>query len=48
MKKYIIDYIATDGDLCHVWTMATSKPDAIRQTEREYWDIKEIIQVRTA
>ena len=46
--KHIITYYTQHGKLCHVWTMATSKPDAIRQAEREYWDIKEIIQVRTA
>lgn len=47
MKKYFIDYIANDDDLCHVWIEADSKLDAINKVKAEYWDIKEIIDVRS-
>ena len=46
MKKYKITYISkTDDDCCSVWCYANSKPDAINNTKREYWDVKEIISV---
>lgn len=46
MKTYIIDYISsTDGDVCHVWTNASSKEEAIDYVRSEYWDIEEIVNV---
>lgn len=46
MKKYKITYISkTDDDCCSVWCYANSKQDAIDNTKREYWDVKEIISV---
>lgn len=45
MKKFYIDYICTDDDLCHIWVEANSKEEAIRSAKREYWDIKSIISV---
>ena len=48
MKKYIIRYITKDDDCCSVWTMADSKDKAVRETKREYWDIKDIISCREA
>lgn len=47
MNRYYIDYIDNDGDHCQVWIDASSKDDAISQVKREYWDIQEIISVRT-
>ena len=45
---YYIDYISsTDNDVCHVWTEANSKEQAIDNIKSEYWDIKEIIEVTT-
>ena len=46
MKKYIIRYITKDDNCCSVWTMANSKDEAIQETKREYWDIKDIISCR--
>lgn len=44
---YYVDYISSsDDDICHVWTEASSKEDAIRNVKDEYWDIKEIVDVR--
>lgn len=45
MRKYNIDYIDNTGDLCHVWTEASSKSDAIDYVKGEYWNVKEIIDV---
>ena len=45
MKKYYIDYMSKEGDLCHVWVNASSKQDAESQAKREYWDIDEIISI---
>lgn len=45
MKKFYVDYIDTDDDLCHIWVEANSKEEAIREAKREYWDIKNIIDV---
>lgn len=45
MNKYYIDYTAKDGDLCHIWTMADSKQDAIDYLMSEYWNVGEVIQV---
>lgn len=45
MKKFYVDYIDSDDDLCHIWVEANSKEEAIREAKREYWDIKNIIDV---
>lgn len=45
MKKFYIDYISNEDDLCHVWLNAYNKEDAKERVKREYWDIKEIIRV---
>jgi cytidylate kinase len=45
MKKFYVDYIDTNDDLCHIWVEANSKEEAIREAKREYWDIKNIIDV---
>lgn len=48
MKTYYITYISkTDGDCCTVWTEAMSMEDAIDEVMHDYWDVKEIIEVRT-
>ena len=48
MKTYYITYISKiDGDCCTVWTEAMSKEDAIDEVMHDYWDVKEIIEVRT-
>jgi len=48
MKKYYVTYEDKSGDTTNVWTMASSKEDAISNIQREYWDVKRIIMVRPA
>lgn len=46
MKKYHVVYESKiDGDCCTVWTMASSKEEAIDEVRHEYWDVQEIIEV---
>jgi hypothetical protein len=47
--KYIITYIpkSEPEDICNVWVEADSVAAAKRQVMREYWDVEEIINVRT-
>lgn len=47
MKRFYIDYIDESGDLCHIWVSATDKADARSQAFSEYWDINEIIDIRS-
>lgn len=45
--KYKITYISSnDDDCCSVWTEASSPEEAKSYVRSEYWDIKEIIEVR--
>ncbi len=46
--KYYIDYTDKSGDLCHVWVYAQSESEAEYKVRSEYWDIREIIQIRKA
>jgi len=46
LHRYDVDYTDKSGDLCHVWVVAYSKDDAKSKALHEYWDIKEIDQVR--
>lgn len=43
--KFYIDYLDSDGDLCHVWVDAFDKNEAEEIAKREYWDIDSIINV---
>lgn len=44
MKKYNITYISsTDNDVCHVWTEARNREEAISYVKQEYWDVEEIV-----
>lgn len=46
-STYYIDYRSTeDEDICHVWCEATSVEEAKDYIKHEYWDVKEIINVR--
>lgn len=45
MKKYVVKYTTTDGDLCSVCVEAESVEDAKIQARNDYWDIKGIINV---
>ena len=47
MKKWIVYYTSSqDDDCCKCWCEANTKEDAISYVKREYWDVKEIIEIR--
>lgn len=46
-SRWYIDYEDKSGDLCHIWVKAYDKQDAIEAAKLEYWDIANIISVRT-
>ena len=46
-SRWYIDYEDKSGDLCHIWVEAYDKQDAIEAAKVEYWDIANIISVRT-
>ena len=46
-SRWYIDYEDRSGDLCHIWVKAYDKQDAIEAAKVEYWDIANIISVRT-
>ena len=46
-NRWYIDYEDKSGDLCHIWVKAYDKQDAIEAAKVEYWDIANIISVRT-
>lgn len=46
-SRWYIDYEDKSGDLCHIWVEAYDKQDAIEAAKHEYWDISNIISVRT-
>lgn len=46
LSTWYVDYEDKSGDLCHIWVEATSKEDARSAALDEYWDIKEITQIR--
>lgn len=49
MDKYYVTYISsTDDDCCTIWVNANSVAEAKSEARSEYWDIKEIINVRKA
>lgn len=48
MRSYIVTYITLEGDVDTVTIEAYSKEDARVQLKQEYWDVREIIRVRTA
>ena len=45
--KYIIDYLDKSGDLSHVWVNASNECEAEYEARSEFWDIDEILQVRS-
>ena len=46
-SRWYIDYEDKSGDLCHIWVEAYDRQDAIERAKCEYWDIANIISVRT-
>ena len=46
-SRWYIDYEDRSGDLCHIWVEAYDKQDAIELARLKYWDISNIISVRT-
>ena len=46
-SRWYIDYEDKSGDLCHIWVEAYDEQDAIENAKHEYWDIANIISVRT-
>lgn len=48
MKTYLVTYVTLEGDTDTVSIEAYSKEDAKKQLKKEYWDVREIIRVRTA
>ena len=46
-SRWYIDYDDRSGALCHIWVKAYDKQDAIEAAKVEYWDIANIISVRT-
>ena len=46
-SRWYIDYEDRSGDLCHIWVEAYDRQDAIERAKCEYWDIANIISVRT-
>lgn len=47
VSRWYIDYEDKSGDLCHIWIEAYDRQDAIERAKCEYWDIVNIISVRT-
>lgn len=45
MKRFIVYYNSTSGDLCHVWTEAKNRNDAASKIRSEYWECKEIVSI---
>jgi hypothetical protein len=45
MKKFKVDYLDFNNDLCHVWTTANDESDVEDRVKSEYWDVNEIIQI---
>lgn len=43
--EWIVTYEGKDGDCYQIWVIADSEREAIREAERSYWDIVEIIDV---
>lgn len=43
--KWVIDYLDSEGDLCHVWVEADCKEEAEQEAQREYWDIDTILYI---
>ena len=46
-SRWYIDYEDRSGDLCHIWVEAYDKQAAIENAKHEYWDIANIISVKT-
>lgn len=46
MKNYKISYIDQEDDLCHVIIEADSKENAKYELTHDYWDVKQIIQIK--
>lgn len=46
MKEYIIRYITLEGDTDSAIIEAYSKEDAKVQLKREYWDVREVLNVK--
>ena len=46
-SRWYIDYEDKSGDLCHIWVEAYDRQDAIENAKHDYWDIANIISVRT-
>ena len=46
-SRWYIDYEDRSGDLCHIWVEAYDRQDAIELARLKYWDISNIISVRT-
>ena len=47
ISRWYIDYEDRSGDLCHIWVEAYDRQDAIELARLKYWDISNIISVRT-
>lgn len=45
MRRYVVRYTTTDGDVCAVCVEAESIEDAKAKARNEYWDIEGIIMV---
>lgn len=43
MKKYYVSYLDKGDDYSTVWTMASSKQEAIENVKDEYWDVKQVV-----
>ena len=43
--KWTIDYLDSEGDLCHIWVEAYDKKEAEQKAYKEYWDIDTIIEI---
>ena len=42
-KYYYVTYLGKDDDYTTVWTMASSKQEAIENVKDEYWDVQRVI-----
>ncbi len=45
--KFYIDYLDTEGDICHYWTEALTKEEAERQFYEDMWDVDSILTIRS-
>ena len=43
--KGTIDYLDSEGDVCHIWVEAYDKQEAEQKALKEYWDIDTIIGI---